>query len=216
MVSPVEYPLQTSDSSQRKKMNETLSKLSQSFQESLQYLDHHLPNYVVPSKTSKDDSAARGSIIYILRTKSRHVNNVIELLISLQHFAQTNQYHFYVHDDRKRHTIDDQILLFQDAAMVIAPHGAGLLFTAFVPQHACILELMPTVDYPRCYARIAYLRQVLYYEMILLEDSHRLSEEVLKVHIQHCHQYDKVYDDSINKIIRNGKKINIMLLYIER
>ena len=69
MVSPVEYPLQTSDSSQRKKTNETLSKLSQSFQESLQYLDHHLPNYVVPSKTSKDDSAARGSISSTVTTQ---------------------------------------------------------------------------------------------------------------------------------------------------
>jgi hypothetical protein len=129
-----------------------------------------------------------GHIIYMYRHRTRVIHNYLSLSGILNQYARDHNYSFVFHDDRRSYGLEDQILTFQDAAMVIAPHGAGLLFTSFVPQHACILELMPTVDYPRCYARIAYLRQVLYYEMILLEDSHRLSEEVLKVHIQHCHQ----------------------------
>lgn len=100
-------------------------------------------------------------IILITRSGSRQVENAHAVDSWVKQFAVENKYEIVLHEDRHLPSLELQIARFAKAPIVIAPHGAGLLFTAFSPSNACIVEFMPMIN-PECYARIAYIRRLKY------------------------------------------------------
>lgn len=100
-------------------------------------------------------------IILIQRSQSRQLDNARDVETAVRNFAQQMHFHLVVHDDTQLPSLADQIRRFARAPIVIGPHGAGMLFTAFSPDNACIIEFMPMIN-PECYARIAYIRRLKY------------------------------------------------------
>lgn len=133
-------------------------------------------------------------IVHIIRTKSRSIQNEYEVHLKFKEFAKRHRYNYIVHYEENLPSLHDQILRFARAPIVIAPHGAGLLFTAFSPSNACIREFMPPNN-PECYARIAFIKK-LNYRMYMVQNSqwnmthveeslvdcHRHFEVTLKAH----------------------------------
>lgn len=49
----------------------------------------------------------------------------------IEEFARNHHYNFIFHLDQSLPSLQEQILRFATAPIVIAPHGAGLLLTTF-------------------------------------------------------------------------------------
>ena len=108
------------------------------------------------------------SVVLVDRTKSRAVVNMLQMYTSVQAFAAANNMQFVLHADRALPiSLYEQMRRFAAADIVVAPHGAGLLFTTFMPYTSCIVEFSNTRN-PHCYAHIAYVRNMSYvmYDMV--------------------------------------------------
>jgi hypothetical protein len=106
-------------------------------------------------------------LLCVFPTKGHQWPDGIENVRMIIAFAKKFHYNLIIHTDRTPLSLSQEIILFQHASIVIAPHGVGLFFTAFVPTHACIIEMMPSLQQPPCYARIAYQRG-LHYMMFMM------------------------------------------------
>lgn len=114
-------------------------------------------------------------IILIQRSGSRQVTNVHDVEQQVRKFADEVKYKLIIHDDRQLPSLEEQIQRFSKATIVIAPHGAGMLFTAFSPSNACIIEFMPMIN-PECYARIAFIRRMKYMMYMMKDQQIRISD----------------------------------------
>eukprot|EP01038_Epipyxis_sp_PR26KG_P016171 gene16171-21989_t len=103
----------------------------------------------------------KNSIILIKRSGTRKVSNFHEVENNVHIFANKYNLDFILHNDRHLPSIADQIKIFSNAIIVVAPHGAGQLFINFSPKNACIIEFNG-VSCMECYSRIAYHRELNY------------------------------------------------------
>ncbi len=124
------------------------------------------------------------NIVFVFRSGSRKLSNGKQMLEHTKLFAEANNLNVTVHHDKDLPSIKDQIKLFATSHIVVAPHGAALLFTAFSPPNACIIEFM-FPRYPDCYARIAYLRG-LHYVMSMVEENGQVSNHQLESALELC------------------------------
>ena len=99
----------------------------------------------------------RRSIVLIQRKKgdNRALNHFEIIKITLIRLAHLLNYDFILHQDISN--FNAQFGRFVNAAIVVAPHGAGSLFINFAPRDVCFIELISTNE-PLCFARMAYLR----------------------------------------------------------
>ena len=63
----------------------------------------------------------------------------------------------FVVADPGRHTIRDQMAMFQRARLVVGAHGGGLTNIAFCPPGTAVLEILRPDRIQDCYARLAHL-----------------------------------------------------------
>lgn len=103
----------------------------------------------------------RKTILLIQRSGSRPYRNPHEVESFVAKYAKNHDMDLIIHSDQNLPPLPQQIERFAKANLIVAPHGAALLFTAFVPSNACIVEFMPILN-PECYARIGYLRHLNY------------------------------------------------------
>ncbi len=140
-----------------------------------------------PLPVEKRVHSSQRTIIFIGRSTSRLVGNEQQIVNHIQQFARNHHYSFVYHNDGNLPSLQDQIFRFAQAPIVIAPHGAGLLFTTFSPGNACIREFMPPNN-PECYARIGFLR-ALNYRMYMLDDHGNFRLEEINESLEDCHRY---------------------------
>jgi capsular polysaccharide biosynthesis protein len=110
-----------------------------------------------------EDSKIDGKFTTLLihRSGSRQIRNPQEVENRVKSYAANHGMNFVLHHDQHLPSLPDQIKRFSKAHIIVAPHGAALLFAAFAPPNACIIEFMPILN-PECYARIAYIRKLDY------------------------------------------------------
>lgn len=113
------------------------------------------------SSVTASESSAPLNILVIERHKTRSITNVHIVHNVIQSFAQTNNMKLLMHSDTTLPSLVDQMRNFAEADIVVAPHGAGLMFTTFVPYTSCIVEFTHPNN-PFCYAHIAYVRNLSY------------------------------------------------------
>lgn len=122
-------------------------------------------------------------VLLIHRTKSRALANAPAVQRTVQQFALESEYDFVLHQDTHLPSLVEQIKQFHDANIIVAPHGAGLLFTTFALSNVCIIEFLPPSS-PPCYSRIAYIEQYHYLMYMMVDGStigiHDLTEGLKK------------------------------------
>ena len=143
-----------------------------------------LQKTLAPSTYKKSTSVRE--ILFITRSGSRRVANQHTAIDEVKKFAATYNYSVTVHDDQKLPTLQAQIETFARVPIVVAPHGAGLLFTVFSPINACIMEFMPGIG-PECYSRIAYVRRLAYH-MYILERQNYVIDDIIDG-LTKCHRH---------------------------
>eukprot|EP01040_Poterioochromonas_malhamensis_P012163 gene12163-13301_t len=125
-------------------------------------------------------------ILHLIRTSSRVVRNDHLVTTLIKDFARKHNYTYTAHIDRDLPSLSDQIRIFSRAPIVIGSHGAGLLFTAFSPSNACILEYMPPNN-PECYSRISFMKR-LNYEMFMM-DNNTMNITQVEESLLRCHNH---------------------------
>lgn len=90
--------------------------------------------------------------IYITRRKQtvRHIYNETQLLEQISPYG----FRTYVLEEM---TFNDQINLFRNAEIVVAPHGAGLTNILFCQNELKIIELFPSNYFEDCFQNISNL-----------------------------------------------------------
>jgi hypothetical protein len=122
-----------------------------------------------PHRLHSSASAAGKRIILIKRTKSRPVRNFSVLEEALRALAaqMVPPWHLVIHADDRLPPLAAQIALFAevDTRIVVAPHGAGELFAAFLPKGAGLVELISESQACLVYARLTYLLDIPYVQV---------------------------------------------------
>lgn len=135
------------------------------------------------AKLPKEHISYSREILLIKRSGSRQVQNAQAVEKTVMEFAKKNRYKVTTHGDRNLPSLREQIDRFSTPTIVIAPHGAGLLFTAFSPSNVCIIEFMPQIN-PECYARIAYIRRLKY--VMYMMDGTRIELDDVRQGLAKC------------------------------
>lgn len=71
----------------------------------------------------------------------------------------------------------EQVRLFRNARLVVAPHGAGLANVIFCPPGARVIELMPSVRDNRCFERLSAVCGLRHEVKLILASSENTSME---------------------------------------
>lgn len=96
------------------------------------------------------------------------------------------------------HTFAEQVALFKEAQVVLAPHGAGLSNIVFCPPHAKIIEIFPTGIPCICFWAIANL--------LKLEYHYFRGEEENKQHLREDAAYRDIIVDP-RKLVKTLKRL---------
>ncbi len=115
----------------------------------------------LPSIINESKINDKFTVLLIHLSGSRQIRNPQEVEGHVRSYAEKNDLNFVLHHDQHLPSLSEQIHRFAKAHIIVAPHGAALLFSAFAPPNACIIEFMPILN-PECYARIAYIRKLDY------------------------------------------------------
>lgn len=96
--------------------------------------------------------------IYISRLKasSRRITNEVELLLLLDSYGFKRLY-------LEEYTIVEQIKLFNNANMIVAPHGAGLSNIIFSKPNTIVLELLPYEEFSTTFLNLSKLNGLQYF-----------------------------------------------------
>ena len=114
---------------------------------------HHFRKYVLTRLALSTQSEQRdNSILLVQRNGSRAVTNHDEVSAVVQKHASRLGLSFVTHSPPFQHRsvveehssshLLDQVRRFSSARIIVAPHGAALLFSVFAPPDVCIIELM--------------------------------------------------------------------------
>ncbi|CAM9442082.1 unnamed protein product [Ectocarpus fasciculatus] len=124
----------------------------------------------------------RPVIVLIVRSHIRGVENNDEVKEALErNFPSFDVVEFFGADP-----VRDQLKIFATAAMIIAPHGAGLANMIVAPLHTPVLEIAP-LECPPCFLRLALKLHHVYAR-------HTGGDEWM----MHCHTW---YEPDIDEII---------------
>jgi hypothetical protein len=95
-------------------------------------------------------------IVLIQRSASRRVSNTDAISQTLQQQIKKLNIssNIVIHDAKSLPSLQEQIIRFTDAQIIVAPHGAGLLFSTFAQPNACIIEFM----YPNKFVNICFFQ----------------------------------------------------------
>mmetsp|Transcript_13732 Transcript_13732/g.18786 ORF Transcript_13732/g.18786 Transcript_13732/m.18786 type:complete len:295 (-) Transcript_13732:40-924(-) len=116
---------------------------------------------------SLSERSLLNQIVLIKRTKSRTLSNFDQVAIAVQQYAAQKQWTVIIHSDDKLPPLVDQIRIFTQSKMVVAPHGAGELFAAFLSKDAALVELISEGQACLVYARMAYIQKIQYAQVLM-------------------------------------------------
>jgi hypothetical protein len=102
------------------------------------------------------------NIVLISRRAPRGLPNFPKVAHMLGELANENNLRLVLHDEESLPTMREQISTFANAAVVVAPHGAGELFMTFLPKDACVIEFNTLSGKNPVYARIAMTLNISY------------------------------------------------------
>lgn len=145
---------------------------------------------------TSDATAVPLNILIIERHKTRSITNVQAVHNVIHSFAQTHQMNLLMHNDVNLPSLLDQMRNFAKADIIVAPHGAGLMFTTFSPYTSCIVEFAHPMN-PFCYAHIAYVRNMSYIMVDMRDNTVNIAElqksmgrclEAVKMSKLHAHE----------------------------
>eukprot|EP01032_Pedospumella_encystans_P022445 gene22445-25426_t len=135
------------------------------------------------SATKEAPAAKPLTLLMIERNQNRGVVNMNEVHNYATTFARDHSLKLLVHSDLAFPALLDQMRNFAQADIVLAPHGAGLLFTTFLPYTSCVIEFSHPSN-PYCYAHIAYVRNLSYVMMDMRDNTMNLNQA--KVGLERC------------------------------
>jgi len=114
-------------------------------------------HYSIPNNPSQN------LFILIKRNIKRQVKNheVIERIC--KNFCKKTNLQFYLHDDLFLPSLKEQLTIFNKAAVVIGPHGAGGVNLIATKNKVCFIEFINNADINICYMRLAKLLNIEYF-----------------------------------------------------
>jgi len=99
------------------------------------------------------DVSSRNRLIVIKRSTrgvSNHEKGVLPLAFE---YASSHGLQVHVHDDQDLPSVREQLRVFADAKIIVAPHGAGESFTIATAPGACLIEMFKPCFTPNDFAR---------------------------------------------------------------
>jgi hypothetical protein len=103
------------------------------------------------------------NIILVKRNKTRCIQNYFELEQYVITYAINNNLNLIIHDDDNLPSLKMQLQYFNEAKIIITPHGGSEVNLIACNKNAIVIELMD-IDYTNiCFARIAYFLNLNYY-----------------------------------------------------
>ena len=123
-------------------------------------------------------------ILVIQRRNKRKVENFNAILELTRQFAVKNHMNVDIHDDENLPSLLEQIKQFTRADIIVAPHGAALLFSVFARPRACVIEFLNPGD-PYCYSRLAYIRNMSYISHSF-QDGNKMKEDLVSTSLLQC------------------------------
>lgn len=137
------------------------------------------------NESSLDTTTPRKPVILVIQRRSkRRVENFDKVMEITRTFATTHGMTVDIHDDENLPSLLDQVRQFTRADIILAPHGAALLFSVFARPRACVIEFMNPGD-PYCYTRLAYVRDLSYISHPF-QDGNKMKEELVQSSLQQC------------------------------
>lgn len=138
----------------------------------------HLPNIELMNKlikklktnfSKKSNIKPLGKKIYVSRSDAsrRKVLNETDLI----KYLKTRDFKIV---SPGKYSVADQSKLFEEAEIIIGPHGMGLINMIFSNNLKTVIELFPSSHYPNCYLRTAQIKGAKNYYG-LIHDSEGLS-----------------------------------------
>lgn len=100
--------------------------------------------------------------IYIVRESGRRALKFINYDAAMDLLAQYGFESVKLED----HSVEEQIRIFKEAEVVLAPHGAGLSGICFCSKDAKIIEILAPKFLNVCYWRVAALKGLNYYYLL--------------------------------------------------
>lgn len=95
------------------------------------------------------------TVLLVKRTKSRQLKNFDKVEAAVRAHALAHGFEVYVHDDSRLPPVRDQLNMFANAVLVVAPHGAGLVNLIASPAGTTVLEFIDTGSVNVCYTRLS-------------------------------------------------------------
>jgi hypothetical protein len=80
-----------------------------------------------------------------------------------------------------KYSVADQSKLFEEAEIIIGPHGMGLTNILFSNNLKTVIELFPTTWYPNCYLRTAQVKGVKNYYGLFHDAADPHTEKIFKI-----------------------------------
>lgn len=100
--------------------------------------------------------------LILIKRASRGLPRYDEVLANMEAMATLTGYPLVIHDDEVAlPTMQEQVVRFANAVAVVAPHGAGELFNAFLHSDACVIEYNNQEKNP-VYGRLAMMLNTSY------------------------------------------------------
>jgi len=114
-------------------------------------------HYSIPNNSSQN------LFILIKRNKKRQVKNheIIETIC--KNFCAKRNLQFYLHDDLFLPSLKEQLVIFNKAAVIIGPHGAGSVNLIATKNKVCFIEFINNADINICYMRLSNLLNIEYF-----------------------------------------------------
>jgi len=99
----------------------------------------------------------RKTVVLVKRTQSRVLENHDEVEAFLRSFAASRGLDVHIHDDGRLPSVRMQLHSFAKAALVVAPHGAGLVNIVISYPGTPIIEFLDSSWLNTCFLRLATL-----------------------------------------------------------
>jgi hypothetical protein len=117
------------------------------------------------------DISSRNRLV-IIKREMRGVSNYDDVFLPIvNEYASAHNLQVSVHDDKHLPTVREQLRMFADAKVIVAPHGAGEGFTIATAPGACLIELFKPCYSPNNFARQSALLGLHYLAVALKQEN---------------------------------------------
>lgn len=111
----------------------------------------------------------RPMVVYIHRSEDRQLYGMDKILKTIRKLLKVHRLDYNVHmfNDTNLPTFEETIRIFQNAKLIIGPHGAGFSNILFAKPGTFVVEVVCYAPYTRpCFRNMAYKLGLRYYAML--------------------------------------------------